>query len=153
MKLTRDTILGVAAVAIAAGYWTAAGEIQQSLLSDAVGADGVPRVLAVAMGATGLVLALRGAMRPTAGTEDDLPASAHLRAAGLLAILALYVVLLPLLGYVLAIAGLIVAVGAYAGAPRGVAMIATGIGGAAVFWAMFAWLLGVSMPTGALRWI
>lgn len=152
MRVSRDALLGVAAIALAGAYWHEASAIQRSLLSDEVGADGVPRLLAAGMAASGLALVLRGATRPQAAGGDDLPASAHLRAAGLLAILVLYLAILPVAGYAIAVGALVVAVGAYAGAPRGISMLATGVAGATAFWAMFAWLLGVPMPTGAWTW-
>lgn len=152
MTLTRDTGLGVLAVVLAGAYYAEAGNIQQSLLADAVGADGVPRMLAVGMGLTGLALAGRGLLRPAAGKDDDLPVSAHVRAAGLLAILIVYLLALPVLGYPLSVAALIAAVAVYAGARANAATAITSVAGAAAFWFMFKWLLGVQLPAGILPW-
>ena len=152
MRLSRDTMLGIAAVALAGAYWHEATGIQRSLLSDEVGADGVPRLLAAGMAVSGLALALRGVLARAPAGGDELPPGAHLRAAGLLAILALYLAALPVAGYAASIAGLLAAVAAYAGAPRGVAMAATAVAGAVAFWAMFVLLLGVPMPRGAWPW-
>ena len=152
MRLSRDTLLGIAAVALAGAYWHETTGIQRSLLSDEVGADGVPRLLAAGMAISGLALALRGVLAPAPAGGGELPLRAHFRAAGLLAILALYLAALPVAGYAASIAGLLAAVAAYAGAPRGVAMAATAVAGAVAFWAMFVLLLGVPMPRGTWPW-
>ncbi len=149
MTLSRDTVLGLLAVAVAGAYGAEATRIQQSLLADAVGADGVPRLLAWGMGLTGLALAGRSVLRPAgAGKDDDLPPGAYRRAGTLLAILLGYLALVSHVGYPLAVAGLIAAVAWYAGAKPGLAMAAAAAGGAAAFWFMFTFLLGIPMPPG-----
>lgn len=152
MRLSRDTGLGVLAIIVAGAYYAEATTIQQSLLADAVGADGVPRMLAVGMGLTGLVLAGRDVLRPATASEDDVPVSAHLRAAGLLAILVVYLLALPVAGYPLSVAALIAAVAVYAGARVGPTLAVTAVAGAAAFWSMFKWLLGIQLPVGMLPW-
>ncbi len=147
MKLSGDAVLGIASVVLASAYFAEASAIPQSLLADAVGADGVPRLLAFGLGATGLALAGRGIARPVAG-KDDAPPGALLRAAGLLAILVVYLLLVPVAGYAISIAALIAAVAWYAGARPGATMAAAAIGGAALFWFMFGVLLGIPMPSG-----
>src|SRR5689334_2775265 len=122
MKLVQrtDFFLGLGAVALAAGYLYVASGIQESLLSDAVGAGGVPRALGWAMAALGLLLCLRSlSFAPRDKTQAAVPTQdgtiparqrhPHLQALGLLAILAGYVVLAPYLGYGLAVAVLIAA--------------------------------------------
>lgn len=153
MNLSRDTVLGVVTVAVAGIYWQQATTIPQSLLSDAVGADGVPRMIALGMGLSGLLLAGRSVFRPAAAHDDDLPKSAHIRAAGLMGILVAYLLAVPALGYVLSVAGLIAAVAVYAGGRFGPVLAATAAIGAVAFWLMFKLLLGVPMPTGFLTWI
>jgi len=152
VTLSRDTGLGVLAIVLAGAYYAEAGKIQQSLLADAVGADGVPRMLAAGMALTGLALAGRGFVRPAAGKGDDLPASAHLRAAGLLAILVVYLLAVPVAGYPLSVAALIAAVAVYAGARANATLAITSAAGAAAFWFMFKWLLGIQLPVGMLSW-
>ncbi|MBI3506355.1 MAG: tripartite tricarboxylate transporter TctB family protein [Proteobacteria bacterium] len=148
MRLSSETVLGILAVAVAGGYYAESTQIQQSLLADAVGADGVPRMLAYGMGATGLILAGRSLLRPPVEADDDGPPDAYRRAAGLLAILIVYLVAVPWIGYSASIAALIAAVSWYAGARPGVTMAAAAVGGAALFWFMFTWLLGIPMPSG-----
>ena len=140
-------MLGIAAVVLAGAYFAEAGAIQQSLLADAVGADGVPRLIAYGMGATGLALAGRGIAQPAA-SNDDAPPDAYRRAAGLLAILVAYLLVVPVAGYAVSIAALIAAVAWYAGAKPDGTMVAAAVGGAALFWFMFGYLLGIPMPAG-----
>jgi len=140
------------AVVVAGAYYAEATTIQQSLLADAVGADGVPRMLAIGMGITGFVLAGRSVLRPAAAPDDDQPMSAYLRAAGLLAILIIYLLALPVAGYPLSVAALIAAVAVYAGARVNATLAITAVAGAAAFWFMFKWLLGIQLPVGMLPW-
>lgn len=152
MIVARDTILGIAAVAVAGAYYAEATRIPQSLLADAVGADGVPRMVAVGMAAAGLALAARSVWRGAAAETDDVSPKALGRAAGLLAILIAYLVCVPIVGYPVAVAALIAAAAHYAGARPDATLAATAIGGAAVFWFTFKWLLGIQLPVGILSW-
>lgn len=145
--MNRDLALGLAAVALAAAWFVAADGLPISMLSDAVGPGGVPKAVALVMGGAGSLLAL-GALRGKRAM-DDLPRPAHGRALGLLAILVIYVVLVPLLGYVVAIGVLAAAVAAYAGA-RGPGVAAFGAGAAALLWLSFVQALGVAFPAGRL---
>jgi hypothetical protein len=152
MIVARDTILGIAALAVAGAYYAEATRIPQSLLADAVGADGVPRIIAIGMAASGLALAVRGVWQGAAADTDDGPPNALARAAGLLAILIAYLVIVPVVGYPIAVTALIAASAHYAGARADVTLAATAIAGAAVFWLTFKWLLGIQLPVGILSW-
>ena len=156
MTLTRDMVLGLLALALAGGYLFEASQIQQSLLADDVGADGVPRMLAFGMAAVGGGLILREAVRrPKQAAEPEQAASEtspHTRALGLLAILIVYVIVTPQLGYALSMAGLLAASAVYAGARPGVTLAVTALSGAVCFWVMFKFLLGIAMPAGVLLW-
>lgn len=130
MKVRRtDFALGLGAIALSAAYLYVASGIQESMLSDATGAGGVPRALSYAMAAIGLLLCVRSlsfpahdAKAPGAAAGDDAARvpwrkHPHAQALVLLAILAAYVVLLPYLGYVAGTGLLLAAVAAYGGAP------------------------------------
>lgn len=154
MRLSRDEILGLGMVVVAAAYWAAADRIQVSLLADEVGADGVPKVLGVALAICGFLLFASARLRP-APTDDRSPAEraeerrAHLRAVGLLAGLSVYILLLPLIGYPIAVALMVGAAAVYGGttaSPR-VPLIA-GLAGLG-FWLVFDKALGIAMPLGA----
>lgn len=149
-----DFFLGLAAVAVALGYHQVAVRIPQSLLSDAVGADGVPRVLGWAMGILGVLLCLRSLGRAPAATGEE-PTLAqklqpHVRALGLLAILVAYVLLAPWLGYGLATGLLVAASAAYAGAAPGRHLLLVAVVAGAGFWVLFVHVFGIAMPPGTL---
>ena len=146
MTIGREATLGLFALALAGVYFAGATTIQESLLADAVGADGVPRILAAATAFVGAALLLRGLARPRDAASEDLPAGHLARAGGLLAILVAYLVLVPWIGYLPAIAGLLGAVSLYAGAKPGRSWALMTIGGALFFWLLFTRLLGISMP-------
>ena len=143
-----DFALGVAAMLLAGAWLAGANAIHESLLSDAVGAAGLPRAVGWCLVAVGLLLCLRSLRR--SGTAPAMAAGAalrpHLRALGLLALLFSYVLLAPWLGYALA-TGLLVAAGAaYAGAPRSRWLVLVPLAAAVVFWLLFVWAFGIPMP-------
>lgn len=164
MKLQRtDFALGVGAIALAGVWLYVASGIEESMLSDATGAGGIPRVLGYVMIALGLLLCLRSVSfaAPAPGAKPAEPAlqdgpppswknSPHLKALVLLAILAGYVVLAPYLGYLLGTAVLLGVVAAYGGAPVNRNLLLISAGGGIALWLSFAWALGISMQTSAL---
>jgi putative tricarboxylic transport membrane protein len=152
MKLRRgDFALGLAAVVFAAGYLQGVARIPESLLSDAVGAAGMPRAVGWAMAVVGGLLclhSLRSGRDAEEGTATDW--RAHLRAMGLLALLVGYVVLAPWIGYTLSTGLLLAAAAAYAGAPRDRLLLLVPLAAAALFWLLFVQAFGIPMPAGAL---
>lgn len=146
MSRAADVSLGVGALALAGAYGTMAQAIPVSLLSDAVGPGGVPVAIAGLMGVAGAGLLLRTALvGPRPGKESP----DHVRAAGLLGLLVLYVLAVPLLGYPLALGLLAASIAWFAGA-RGISIAAFAAGLAAFFWLAFVKLLGIPFPAGAL---
>ena len=111
--MNKDTLAGLALVALAVAYWFAAGAIPHSVLAGQVSADGLPKLLAWMLGGLGLLLAVQGLIRrprpagaaATAPQDADegTPWWAHLRALGMFAIAAAYILLVPYLGYILSI--------------------------------------------------
>jgi putative tricarboxylic transport membrane protein len=163
MKIKRtDFFLGIGAIAVSIGYLYVASGIQESMLSDTVGASGVPKALGWVMAGLGLLLCLRSlsfgttdaksSAEPTSSETEETPAGMrpHLQALGLLGVLIGYILLAPYLGYVVSIGILVAAVARYGGAPfnRNMLLIsaAAGIG----FWLVFSQLLGISMPDSLL---
>lgn len=153
----KDLAGGIAVLAIAVLYYWATAGIAESTLSDEVGASGLPRILAITLTGLGLILTLRairaGALIPAGKPEmgpadDDEPRSTLPRALGLLAFGAAYVVLVPVIGYLPAVALLIASVALYEGAPRNWRTVAIALCGALLYWAIFVRLLGVRQPTG-----
>jgi len=149
VRLSRDDVLGLGMIVLAAAYWAAADRIPVSLLSDTVGADGVPKVLAVALGVCGGLLVATSRRKQQATEEASTGgARTHLRASGLLAGLAVYLLLLPVLGYPVAIALLIAGVAIYGGTAVKPAVAGIAVAGSAVFWTFFVKVLGVGLPSG-----
>jgi putative tricarboxylic transport membrane protein len=163
VKVQRtDFSLGLGAIALAAAYLYVASGIQESMLSDSVGAGGIPRVLGWAMAVLGLVLCLRSvsfkadarnAGAPPAGSDvaaAGSPWRPHLQALSLLAILVAYIVLSPYLGYLLSMAALLAAVAAYGGAAIDRNMLLISAAGGIALWLVFAKILGISMQASVL---
>jgi hypothetical protein len=149
--LVRDLVAGILALALAAAYFAAADALPRSLLSDQVGADGVPKALALALGLLGVMQITRAVVHRVApGGVDESPAH-HARAFGLLLIGAAYAALAPHLGYLVATTALLLATTAYAGGRWSLRMVAVSAAGGAGLWLVFAKLLGVSMPSGPLE--
>lgn len=148
----KDLLSGIVIVCAAGAYYLASRSIQVSSLEDEFGPHGLPNILAVALGCIGFLLAAKGALavRKARGiaavpaTSDNRP----WRAAGLLAIGFGYILLVDKLGYPVTLALLIAAVAWYEGTKPGWRMAAIAVGGAAVFWLLFVWLLDVAQPTG-----
>lgn len=139
-----DLWIGLAVMALAGIYYFGALGISDSLLSDEVGAAGLPKLLAVALALAGALLALRsqtaGGLRVTVAITP--------RALGLVAGLAAYIAVLPLAGYPLTLAALVAGVALLAGARPGLALAAISLAAGAGFWLVFAWLLHIRMPAG-----
>jgi putative tricarboxylic transport membrane protein len=154
MKLRgTDFALGVAAILLSAGYLFGASRIPDSLLSDAVGAAGLPNAVGWAMAVVGLLLCVRSLRRPAkaepVASDREHGHRRHLRALGLLAILAGYIVVAPWVGYAAA-TGLLVAAGAAHAGARGRNLVLIPIAAAVVFWLLFVVAFGIPMPGSAL---
>jgi putative tricarboxylic transport membrane protein len=150
--MIRDLCGATLAVGIALAYWRAADALPRSLLSDEVGADGLPKLLALALAACALALALRAliARRPASGPGLE----RHARALGVVGLGFVYVGLCPWLGYLPSLAALIAASAVYFGARAAWTVAATAAGTAIALWLIFAKALGVAMPGAALaRWL
>lgn len=152
--LAKDLIGALFLLLVAAGYYAAAGGINQSALADEVGAAGLPIVYAVALAALAVALAgkallsLRFVRRAGAGNDLGGEGRKLVRAAGMLAIGIGYVAVVELAGYPLTLVAVIALVAIYQGerADRRLAGIA--VGGGALFFVFFDLVLGVDMPAG-----
>jgi putative tricarboxylic transport membrane protein len=145
----RDMICGAAGLAVALAYYALADALPVSLLSDEIGADGLPKSLAIGLAVCSALLLGRAAL--THGTEAvAFKLLTHMRALGVIVLGALYAALAPLIGYGPAVALLIAATALYFGTALNARLILVAAAGAAVFWAMFVHMLGVPMPAGAL---
>jgi hypothetical protein len=150
--MIRDLCGAALAIGLAVAYWRAADTLPRSLLSDEVGADGLPKLLALALAACALAMALRAliARKPAAGPGLE----QHARALGVVGLGFVYVGLCPWLGYLPSLAVLIAASAIYFGARAAWPIVTTAAGTAVALWLIFAKVLGVAMPGAALaRWL
>ena len=140
----RDRALGLAALALSGAYYWMATSLPQSRLADAVGAGGLPRVYAIILAALALILIVRsrGPWDLGFGIRD------LSRIGGMVAIGAAYVVVVPWLGYLLSIAGLILATTYYQGGTVNRSLVVVALGGGIFFWLLFVVFMGIPQPAG-----
>lgn len=157
-----DRITGAVGTALSLSYIAYARGIEDSLLADGVGANGVPIGVGVVLLLASLALLAKTwvvkASTPNvqeivkndaAATPDtDAPQHPHGMALGLLAILAVYVTLLPLLGYALSISLLVGAVAWFAGARQRTSLLACMLLAGPLLWLLFDWALEIRLPIG-----
>jgi len=143
--VTRDLVLGGACLALAAGYYLMAAAIPESALSDAVGAQGLPKTYAVVLGALSLVLMFKSWKTRLTVLDHRVPI---LRVAGMLVIGIVYLAVVPWTGYILALAGLIAATTYYQGGGLNARVAAVALSGALFFWVLFVAVLGIPHPPG-----
>jgi hypothetical protein len=146
----RDAVVGVVILALAGIYWLAAGTIRRSSLEDAIGAAGVPNVLAALLAGLAILLILRSVLaKPTAKTQTAAEApTAHWRALGMLVLGILYLVVVPWLGYAVSVALLIAAVALYNHQKPGLRLAGFAVLLAVGFYLLFVQLLNIPLPAG-----
>jgi hypothetical protein len=160
MTLHRDFVCGLLVLALAAAYFFFTTQIQSSQLADDVGPDGLPRVYSFALAALGLALTLRSIpkLKPTTIDADGLTKrarewfQAH-RAAGMLAVGIGYVILAPIIGYILSITLVILSAAVYQGTRPTLRLAGIALLGAIGLWLVFVWLLHIQQPIGLLPWL
>lgn len=150
-----DRISGGLGMLLAASYIATAQSIEDSLLADAVGASGVPTGVGVVLLIASLFLFLKSFKSKASllnETEEE-PSEGgsqhpHAMALGLLLILAAYVFLLPILGYVLSVGLLVGAAAWFAGARRYTSLALCAVLAGPVLWFVFDWTLEIRLPVG-----
>ena len=151
--LVRDLVCAALGWALAAACWIGASRLQKSLLSDAFGADGLPRGLAVVLASVSTLIAIRALLAHRVSrvsmASDQTTALEHARALGILAIGAAYVILTPWIGYLPGAALVLIVTTLYYGAPPRPSLFVVSLAGATLLWVLFARVLSVSMPTPA----
>jgi hypothetical protein len=156
--MKNDLAVGLLALAFAGIYYYFASDIHRSLLSDEVGAAGLPKVYAVAVALLGGFLLWQSfgarAAAPETGGDSGVRVRQHVRAAGLLLLGVAYLVLISSLGYLLTIFLLIAAVALYCGAALNFRLLLISAAGGVVFWLVFARMFDMPLPTGTLwQWL
>jgi len=150
----RDAITGIVLMVLAVLYYMMADALPKSLLSDNVGAEGFPKLLASALFLLSLVLLLMGLFkRRSANPAEEqkkraLEKQGALKAAGMLILGVLYLLFVSLIGYPLAVGFLIAAVLLYYKEALSLKVVITaGIGGI-LFWVFFVFAMDIPMPMG-----
>jgi hypothetical protein len=159
--MNRDLVFGVATLAVAAVYYTLTSTIPQSQLADPVGPQGLPTMYAIVLAVLSIVLiarSLRTANPEPSNREPTnpeptnhripAPGSRLPRVFGMLLIGVAYIVVLPYLGYLLSVAMLIAATTYFQGGRVNAHTLVVALSGAALFWALFIWLLRIQYPAG-----
>jgi putative tricarboxylic transport membrane protein len=153
--MARDSAVAVGLIGIAGLYWLGADQIRVSRLEGIVGAQAVPKGLAVCLAIlSALLLAqdLWRARRASGGVgleAGEIRGShAHLRALGMLLIGVGYLALVGTIGYVPAIALLVVATALYLGQSWSARLVVLALGLALLYYLLFVRLLGIPLPPG-----
>ena len=161
--MTKDMACGLAAMVVAAVYLFASSGLRTSLLGDSVGSAGFPKILGWTLAGVGLTLVLQSLWgrrrgRATTGPQGWIPSEAFaegagraaLRAAGVVAIIIGYLVLLEPLGYIMAVGLMVGAMALYLGTPPTWRVPVTAALGGVALWLLFVVLLDIPLPAGVL---
>lgn len=153
--MSRDTGVGLGLLLLAGLYWLGADQIRVSRLEGIVGAQAVPKGLAVSLAVLAALLIAQDlwrARRVAAAARDEERegggTEAHLRAAGMLLIGVGYLLVVNTIGYVPAIALLVLATALFMGRPWSAELILLSLGGALLYYLLFVRLLGIPLPPG-----
>lgn len=150
-----DRITALVGAALAISYLLFARGIEDSLLADSVGANGVPMSVAGVMLLACVALFFKSwskneikAIEPKDEQEAGGSEHPHRMALSLLALLTVYVALLPFLGYVVSIGLLVGSVAWLAGARKRVTVLMCMLTAGPVLWLLFDWALEIHLPVG-----
>lgn len=153
----KDRIFGLLAGLFALVYLWYANGIEDSMLADSVGANGVPLLIGSIVLASSVALVIKSfiAAKPVAAADEEAadPAAEwrSIRiAASLMAILLVYVIVLPLAGYIISVSVLVLAVAMLAKAPLKPTLFITAALSGVTFWILFELMLTIHMPKGLL---
>ena len=155
---TRDLVFGISTLVVAAVYYGLAVGIPSSDLADPIGPQGLPKIYALLLAGLSLILiarSLRTANREPSHPEPSNPGSRipdprsrPQRVIGMLLIGIAYIVVLPWLGYLVSVAGLIATTIYFQGGSINGRSILVAISGALFFWLLFIWVLRIQYPAG-----
>jgi putative tricarboxylic transport membrane protein len=152
-NVARDTIVALGLIVVAGLYWLGADQIRVSRLEGIVGAQAVPKGLAISLAVLSVLLIGQGLLRRrrTAGLAGQAEARdwhAHLRAAGMLLIGIGYLAVVGTVGYMLAVALLVLATALYLGQSPSARLGLLAVGLAVLYYLIFVRLLGIPLPPG-----
>jgi putative tricarboxylic transport membrane protein len=155
----RDLIGGGIALALAGAYWIGATHIHKSsLIGKGVGADALPKGLAIALAILAVVLVAQTLFQRRKGPlPKDAPATPeqfeeakrkHLRAAGMFMIGLVFLLVVGYVGYIPAIFAMICVTVVYNGRPMSWRIAAIAAVLTAVLYSLFHLILHIPMPNG-----
>jgi len=151
--LSKDFICSLVLLVIAAGYYFLASGIGTSALADEVGAAGLPTVYSLALAGIALVLALQAMLRGLVlGSQQKSPEDSpnlwrmFSRAGGVLIIGIVYLLIVNIVGYLIALLLVLMAMLFYLGEKFDRKTVLVAFIGAGFFWFLFDRLLGIPTP-------
>jgi putative tricarboxylic transport membrane protein len=153
--MNRDLVFGFATLAIAVVYYALTSMIPPSDLSDPIGPQGLPRVYSFVLAALSILLIVRS-LRTGRTREPRMPNHRTSeptnygtgRVAGMLVVGVVYILVVPYLGYLVSVAMLITVTTYLQGGALNGRTVLVALSGAALFWAVFIWLLRIQYPAG-----
>ena len=167
---SRDLAFGIAALTLSVVYYRMTVAIPETQLADAIGPQGLPTIYAALLATLSLILIVRsvriGKLEPKAAVLSAADKMTELKAespgasepavrrrvwwrvVGMLGIGVGYIVVVPWLGYVPSLAGLIVAATYCQGGAVNRRGAAVAVSGAVFFWLLFVVLLRIPQPQG-----
>jgi putative tricarboxylic transport membrane protein len=157
--LRRDLVGAGIALALAGAYWIGATHIHKSsLIGKGVGADALPKGLAVTLAILAVILVLQNLWQRRKGllpkdasaTREEFAEARrkHLRAFGMFLIGLVFLLIVGYVGYIPAIFALFCVVVVYNGRPMSWRIAAIGAVLTAAFYAVFDLILHIPMPSG-----
>jgi putative tricarboxylic transport membrane protein len=152
----KDTISGLLLLALAGGYYAMTLNIPSSSLSDEVGADGLPKLLAISLAIVASMITIKGLLMARQKAipvelDENVPEQAKIpRALGFIALGIGYMVVAPLVGFAAGIATIVIAVALYEREPLSPKLIAVAVAGGIGFWLVFVRFLGTEQPISSL---
>ena len=153
--MTRDTAVALGLIALAGLYWLGADQIRVSSLEGIVGAQAVPKGLAVSLAILAALLVAQDLLRARravggpAGEEGEVSGlHPHLRAGGMLLIGMGYLAVVATVGYMPAVVGLVLATALYLGQHLSARLVLLAVGLAVLYYLIFVRLLGIPLPPG-----
>jgi hypothetical protein len=151
--MRKDLFASIGLLLIAAVYYAATLTIQESTLEDDFGPTGLPVVLAGVLAFLAVVIGVRALVSTPVSavrSEDKEAEAPWPRAIGMLVIGALYLPVVSITGYPLALFLLLVSVALYEGKKPDWRLFAVAAGGGLFFFLIFELVLGVRQPEGLL---
>ncbi|MBI5068197.1 MAG: tripartite tricarboxylate transporter TctB family protein [Deltaproteobacteria bacterium] len=138
----RDRIVGAALLLVSALVVAASWRLPETAAADAMGPKAYPMALALVLALLSLALMRGGGKGAGATLTRDMVVFGFLP---ILAMLALYVLLVPVLGFVICTVALLLACFRLKGERNWKVNVAVAVGSSLAIWALFAWLLNVQL--------